>query len=137
MIAFHCEVWAGPPASPYTWLLRREAAATPRLVLRRLRGAACWLADGLDDDPDDSRTCPSAPLRIWLADEFAHEEITDRIALGEYVAAISVSGADTTVYTLAAMPAAGCVCLPPGPGPEGPYAGAASAPLAVAGGWSV
>ncbi|MFC9259329.1 hypothetical protein ACFT25_05855 [Streptomyces hydrogenans] len=117
--AFHCEVWAGTRTAPYRWLLRREAAPVPVVAIRRLRAAAWWLADLLDDDPDDPRIAPSTALRLWLGDSLGHEagsaqlaaELADRLAAGAYLAeAVTVMGPDHVRYTLTAMPQAGCVC---------------------------
>ncbi|MET9676428.1 hypothetical protein ABZY68_25535 [Streptomyces sp. NPDC006482] len=113
MTAIHCEVWAGTPNAPYKQLLRREEAPTPSAAVRRLTGAADWLGDHLDGDPADPRPVPSASLRRWTKDGLGHEDLRVQLAAGKYVhEAVSVTGADGAFYTLAAMPAAGCVCLP-------------------------
>ncbi|GEB57415.1 hypothetical protein [Streptomyces gardneri] len=109
----HCETWAGTPANPYIWLLSRDDAPTPRLAVRRLRAAAARLTDRLDDDSDDHRPFPSTPLRVWFRDGLGHEDVADQLGAGKFVAeAVSVIGPNSVLYTLAAMPAVGCVCPP-------------------------
>lgn len=116
-MTIHCEVWAGTPSAPYLWLLQQDQAPSPGLAVRRLRAAAHWLADRLDDDPDDPRLCPSTALRLWLGDALGHEagsvqlavQLADRLAAGAYLTD-AVTGPDGVRYTLTAMPATGCVC---------------------------
>ncbi|MGY3340988.1 hypothetical protein ACVW0K_007181 [Streptomyces filamentosus] len=143
-MTLHCEVWAGTHHAPYRWLLRREETQAPVVAVRRLRAAAWWLADLLDDDPDDPRLTPSAALRLWLGDSLGHEtgsaqlaaELADRLAAGAYLAdAVSATGPDRVRYTLTAMPAAGCVCGCAGP-PAAPAPDASPAGHPIpAGGW--
>ncbi|MFF6903420.1 hypothetical protein [Streptomyces hydrogenans] len=142
-LTIHCEVWAGSPSQPYRWLLTRDEATTPVVAVRRLRAAAWWLADRLDDDLDDPRLTPSAALRLWLGDAIGHgpgsdqlaAELAERLAAGAYLAdAVSVTGHDAVRYTLTAMPEAGCVCgagSPTGARPAGEPRGAV-----LAGGWA-
>ncbi|MDV5142889.1 Tn3 family transposase [Streptomyces sp. SBC-4] len=81
--------------------------------MRRLRETAERLTDRLDDDSDDCRPFPSTPLRVWLRDGLGHEDVAAHLGAGKFVAeAVSVTGPGPVLYTLAAMPAAGCVCLP-------------------------
>ncbi|MFB7031032.1 MULTISPECIES: hypothetical protein [unclassified Streptomyces] len=111
--AIHCETWAGTPDDPHRWLLARDIAPTPSGAVRRLINAAERLADRLDDDPDDGRPFPAATLRLWTDDRLGHEDITARLATGAYVSeAVTMTGPGSVRYTLTAMPAAGCVCLP-------------------------
>lgn len=124
----HCETWAGTPADPYIWLLARDVAPTSAGAVRRLTAAAERLADRLDDNPDDPRPFPSATLRLWGEDRMGHEDVAHRLSTGAYVPeAVGITGPGSVLYTLAAMPAVGCVCLPR------PLA--AMAP-ALVGGWS-
>ncbi|GAA3044124.1 hypothetical protein GCM10017562_01250 [Streptomyces roseofulvus] len=143
-MSIHCEVWAGTLSAPYTWLLRQDEALVPVVAVRRLRAAAWWLAERLDDDPDDPRLSPSAALRLWLGDGIGHEEgsrqlateLADRLTAGAYLTEVgAVIGPDRVRCTLTAMPAAGCVC---GTGAAAARTAAETAtePLAAAGGWS-
>ncbi|MFD0367672.1 hypothetical protein [Streptomyces sp. NPDC127114] len=112
----HCEAWAGTPAEPHIWLLSREAAPTPWGAVRRLTAAAEHLADRLDDNPGDSRPFPGATLRRWIDDRLGHEDIAFRLTRHAYVPeAVSITGPGHVLYTLAAMPAAGCICRRPRP----------------------
>ncbi|MGW4699737.1 hypothetical protein [Streptomyces sp. NPDC004285] len=109
----HVEAWAGTPAAPHRWLLTRDTTPTPWGAVRRLTAIAEWLADRLDDDPDDDRPYPGATLRIWLEDRGGHENIAHRLAgRGHVPQAVRVTGPGHVLYSLAAMPAAICVCLP-------------------------
>ncbi|MFH8717546.1 hypothetical protein [Streptomyces zaomyceticus] len=131
----HSETWAGTPSDPYTWLLLRDSAPTPSGAVRRLTAAAEWLADRLDDDPDDPRPFPGATLRRWLDDRMGHEDVEHRLSTGAYVPeAVRVTGPGHVRYTLAAMPADGCVCHRPRT-LVGSRADAAVMSPAVAGGW--
>ncbi|MFF5491517.1 hypothetical protein [Streptomyces virginiae] len=111
----HCEVWAGTPEAPYTWLLARQDASTARrAVRRRLVPMALRLAERLDDDPDTT-PIPAAVLRAWESDALTHEDAIDALTRGQFVpAAVSVI-AGSVLYTLAAMPANQCACLLPRP----------------------
>lgn len=114
--AIHCEAWAGTSSEPFTWLLSRDSALTPWGAVRRLTGVAEHLADRLDEDPDDVRPFPAATLRRWIEDRLGHEDIADRLTRRAYVPeAVSVIGPGHVLYTLAAMPAATCVCRRPRP----------------------
>ncbi|MFE1384216.1 hypothetical protein ACFU3J_27935 [Streptomyces sp. NPDC057411] len=126
-------MWAGTPAEPYIWLLSRDAAPTPSGAVRRLTAAAEHLADRLDDEPDDVRPFPGATLRRWIDDRLGHEDIVDRLTRGAYVPeAVSITGPGHVLYTLAAMPAARCICHRPRPGASE----TAPAVYAGRGGWS-
>ncbi|MFE5302148.1 hypothetical protein [Streptomyces sp. NPDC056632] len=129
----HCEAWAGTPDEPYMWLLSRDAAPTPWGAVRRLTAAAEHLADRLDDDPDDARPFPAATLRRWIDDRLGHEDIADRLTRRANVPeAVCVTGPGHVLYTLAAMPAAMCICRRPRP-----LSGETdSAVPALMGGWS-
>lgn len=135
----HCETWAGTTDNPYLWLLSRDSAPTPSGAVRRLTYAAEWLADRLDDDPNDTRRTPGTALRRWINDRFGHQDLALQLSHGTYVSeAVSATGHGHVLYTLAAMPADGCVCHRPRPMTAEPLpgAGAAVAGPAVAGGWS-
>ncbi|MFE7580085.1 hypothetical protein ACFU5Y_00790 [Streptomyces gardneri] len=128
----HCEAWAGSPAEPYIWLLSRDAAPSPWGAVRRLTAAAEHLADRLDEDPDDVRPFPGSILRRWSEDRLGLEDVVDRLTRRAYVPeVVSITGPGHVLYTVAAMPAAGCICRRPRPDST------VTAPvvLAVAGGW--
>ncbi|MFI9213947.1 hypothetical protein ACIGW7_38185 [Streptomyces sp. NPDC053253] len=112
----HCETWAGTPADPYIWLLARDVAPTSSGAVRRLTAAAEHLADRLDEDPDDVRPFPGATLRRWGEDRLGLEDVVDRLTRRAYVPeAVRVTGPGHVLYTLAAMPAASCICRRPRP----------------------
>ncbi|MEU3399484.1 hypothetical protein [Streptomyces filamentosus] len=114
--AIHCEAWAGTPLTPYTWLLSRDTAPSPWGAVRRLTAAAEHLADRIDDDPDDVRPFPASTLRRWIEDRLGLEDLADRLTRRAYVPeAVCVTGPGHVLYTLAAMPAASCVCRRPRP----------------------
>ncbi|MFD5372557.1 hypothetical protein [Streptomyces sp. NPDC127103] len=112
----HCETWAGTPAAPYMWLLARDVAPTPSGAVRRLTAAAEHLADRLDEDPADPRPFPSATLRGWLDSGIGPEDVEHRLTTGAYVPeVVTITGPGHVLYTLAVMPAGGCVCCRPRP----------------------
>ncbi|WP_159026589.1 hypothetical protein [Streptomyces vietnamensis] len=90
------------------------------------------LADRLDDDPDDVRPFPGTTLRRWAEDRLGLEDLADRLTRRAYVPeVVCVTGPGHILYTLAAMPAAACVCRRPRP-----LSGMTSPAAAVASGWS-